>query len=118
MGVVYGFIVQYNDVMAKLDDSKELLEESNGGGGGELQAVMEELVCAVCMDTLCDPRFLHCMHTYCEKCLEGLKKASALENGVFCPECRGKTVLPSGGVKGEELCGLVGSKGWYGGRQI
>ena len=67
---------------------------------GLLVELQEELVCPLCMDTLSDPRSLQCLHSYCGRCLEGLQKASALKGGVLCPECRGKTILPPGGVKG------------------
>ena len=69
----------------------------------DLQPALDELVCALCIDTLKDPHSLKCLHSYCEKCLEGLQGASAHPDRVFCPECRVKTNLPPGGVKGSPV---------------
>ena len=66
-----------------------------------LESVLDELICPLCIDTFSQPRSLQCLHSYCEKCLEGLQKATKVSEGVRCPECRAWTELPHGGVKGK-----------------
>eukprot|EP00117_Sycon_ciliatum_P049031 scpid101205/ scgid34829/ Tripartite motif-containing protein 2; E3 ubiquitin-protein ligase TRIM2 len=54
--------------------------------------VEEHLQCAICLDTLSDPRMLACQHTFCFACLEKLPKArGGGEDAGFklsCPSCR------------------------------
>ncbi|CAG9765507.1 unnamed protein product [Ceutorhynchus assimilis] len=49
-------------------------------------------VCAICSETLCKPRMLYCLHTFCEMCLD--KKiigeggdAGYADNRIICPVC-------------------------------
>ena len=59
----------------------------------------QSLTCAVCLGIFNDPRFLHCHHSFCTRCIEGV--ASRHGGGSLpCPSCRAKTVLPPKGVTG------------------
>lgn len=73
--------------------------------------VREELICAVCLDFLRQPKVLACAHSFCASCLEGvhekrLKQRDAYgsadtppsPNELECPSCRHVTPLPEGGV--------------------
>lgn len=52
--------------------------------------------CAICRNIFTEPKFLRCLHTFCQGCLEHkLKKGFRF---IFCPICRIKTVLPDEGV--------------------
>ena len=54
--------------------------------------------CAICLETFDNPRYLPCLHTFCENCLATYISA-ALEKGdkieVSCPVCRTTTSAPS-----------------------
>ena len=43
--------------------------------------------CSICFDELTDPRFLPCLHTFCFRCIKGLR-FSHHKPGVPCPLCR------------------------------
>ncbi len=69
----------------------------------------EELICAVCLDFLHQPKVLACAHTFCEACLEGIYKkrlkseadSEPPQNQIYeleCPSCRHVTPLPEEGV--------------------
>ncbi|CAH1803085.1 unnamed protein product [Owenia fusiformis] len=61
----------------------------------------EAIICAICQDTLSEPRTLPCMHSYCLKCLDGLVEGDdpSEEGTLKCPECRQECGIPEGGVK-------------------
>ena len=42
--------------------------------------------CAICFDSLCNPRKLPCGHWFCRECIEGLRQATSVQNS--CPTCR------------------------------
>ena len=50
--------------------------------------------CSVCFHYMLDrtPRSLHCLHTFCEECLEKLVK----DEQICCPTCRKVTPTPDG----------------------
>ena len=61
----------------------------------------QELDCAVCMNTLRNPRSLSCMHSFCEECLKQCHIASNIGSGELkCPMCRKVTILSGEGVEG------------------
>ena len=50
------------------------------------------LNCAVCQDTVKQPKTLTCFHSFCEGCVRQLTKTSHTEKpGVNCPVCRAFT---------------------------
>ena len=53
--------------------------------------------CSVCFHYMLDrtPRSLHCLHTFCEECLEKLIK----DEQICCPTCRKVTPTPDDDVK-------------------
>ena len=75
---------------------------STAGASTRVQLAKEELICALCMSFYNNPRSLQCLHSYCEECLVGLHKSSKCADTVQCPECRARTLLPGGGVQGED----------------
>ena len=70
------------------------------------EKVREELICAVCLDFLRDPKVLLCAHSFCQECLQRISTTqgykfldSLLEEGELeCPSCRHVTRLPEGTV--------------------
>lgn len=65
-----------------------------------LVQMWELLICPICKDLFNDPKILPCVHSFCEKCLEGLTLVQQESHDAFqCPVCRAPTQLPTGGVK-------------------
>ena len=58
--------------------------------------------CAICFESLLEkePRLLHCGHTFCTPCLRQLE---AEKCSLFCPKCRGQTLLPATGIESLSL---------------
>ena len=79
---------------------------------GLKQRVQEELICAICLDILREPRVLTCAHSFCKECLSGLHRescshkssscdsssSSSLGEELECPSCQLITHLPDDGV--------------------
>ena len=66
-----------------------------------LDKLVNQLSCAICLDTYTDPKILHCHHVFCQGCLGGI--ASQNQQGrtvVVCPNCRLVTPVPGNGVAG------------------
>ncbi|KAJ9595962.1 hypothetical protein L9F63_012855 [Diploptera punctata] len=53
----------------------------------------EIFVCSLCEQQYNEPRGVPCLHTFCTPCLQQLEK-----EGLCCPTCGNKTILPPGGV--------------------
>ena len=60
-----------------------------------MKKVTNLLTCAVCYEMYKKPKYLSCLHSYCEECIAKLSK----ESKVICPECRETSTTPPGGVK-------------------
>ncbi|XP_031551424.1 tripartite motif-containing protein 59-like [Actinia tenebrosa] len=59
----------------------------------------DELCCPVCFDELEEPKALpQCLHNFCKKCLESIKRAGNRNQLIECPTCRVNSVLPEGSV--------------------
>ena len=65
--------------------------------------VQEELICAVCLDFLSEPKVLSCAHSFCLACLNKIvtlkrkfEEHSSLD--LECPSCRQVTTLNAGRV--------------------
>ena len=56
----------------------------------------EDLKCAICLEYLRDPKLLPCLHSYCKRCLLGVKPNG---NQIKCPKCRSCHEIPNGGVE-------------------
>lgn len=71
-----------------------------------MEKVREELICAVCLDFLRNPKVLQCAHSFCQQCLceivnsqKKLQQNAAVRSvGLECPSCRHITVLDRGRV--------------------
>lgn len=49
----------------------------------------DELSCAVCTDLFKNPKLLHCMHSFCEDCIDKMvKQEEGHKPTVVCPICR------------------------------
>ena len=77
------------------------------GGDSRFEKVREELICAICLDFLREPKVLQCAHSFCQQCLERMvatqglykiAKESPPEGELVCPTCRHVTCLPGGKV--------------------
>ncbi|XP_077169136.1 E3 ubiquitin-protein ligase TRIM56 [Paroedura picta] len=51
------------------------------------------LTCPVCLEPLCRPKILPCLHTFCQDCLQQLAGG---QEELQCPECRERVPLPAG----------------------
>ena len=75
---------------------------------GFQERIPEELMCAICLDFLREPKVLACTHSFCRDCLAGVhtKRMNAATDAVprdeelECPSCRQCMVLPEGGLDG------------------
>ena len=65
-----------------------------------VELAKEEIICPMCIGVFDNPRSLQCLHSYCEKCLLGLHRASAINDSIDCPECRAQTAVPEEGIQG------------------
>ena len=82
---------------------------SNGkkmAGDSRFEKVREELICAICLDFLREPKVLQCAHSFCQQCLERMVATqgyykiageSLAEGDLACPSCRHVTSLPGRG---------------------
>lgn len=54
------------------------------------------VTCAICLDTMSDPKCLQCDHSYCKRCLDGLLQFNSYPAGsanIKCPKCSQSTPL-------------------------
>ncbi|CAH1241656.1 TRIM2 [Branchiostoma lanceolatum] len=64
---------------------------------GFREEIREEfLTCSICMEVYTRPKMLPCIHTFCQRCLEGY---AAGKSSLACPTCRREIMLPTGGVQ-------------------
>ena len=65
------------------------------------------LHCKICFEPFKDPKTLSCLHTFCADCLQKHVDSDTNRSSRFllysryitCPLCRGKTEIPSGGIR-------------------
>ena len=57
-----------------------------------------DLSCGICRETLKNPKFLPCFHTFCQECLQAMVRAADDPAPPRCPTCRAEVTLPPGGV--------------------
>ena len=55
----------------------------------DLKSLLE---CSICLKTFDSPRTLHCLHSFCKKCLENFVEGKP-EDELNCPVCRCKFTL-------------------------
>ena len=67
--------------------------------------IREELICAVCLDFLQEPKVLLCAHSFCKACLERIistinsrLNTEESKRDLECPSCRQVTPLATGKV--------------------
>lgn len=62
--------------------------------------IKKRLECAICQDTLKEPKQLKCIHVFCRECIDTSfhKNREGSYNGYKCPICRQETVLSSAGA--------------------
>ncbi len=70
-----------------------------------VKKVQEELLCAICLDFLEEPKLLQCAHSFCRNCLvdlvvvpERVQDGDVVEGRVQCPSCREFTSILGGNV--------------------
>lgn len=84
---------------------------ATGTSSGTVERIREELICAVCLDILREPKVLQCAHSFCRECLEKIvaqrqqpapnytaEPDEGANQGLTCPSCRKVTRLPEGEV--------------------
>ena len=79
---------------------------AEGGSKTTLEKFREELTCSICDSLFEVPKTLDCLHTFCEKCIEGHVKKRPLDHegedsreNLTCPLCRNEQRLPDADVK-------------------
>lgn len=64
--------------------------------------IQEELICAICLDFLQDPKILNCAHSFCYQCLVGITSSrysrELARDEIECPSCRQVTRVPEANV--------------------
>ncbi len=75
-----------------------MAEEASGSSGSI--NVRSKFECALCHKRLKDPKILHCLHNFCEKCLVNKVVSSGWTNSlsITCPLCS-QTTTSSNGVQ-------------------
>ncbi|CAG2222914.1 unnamed protein product [Mytilus edulis] len=67
--------------------------------------VMDLTICPICLEILTKPKYLPCLHTFCEKCI-GAYITSSFEKGenqsAECPICRSVVQIPESGITANE----------------
>ena len=76
-----------------------------------MEKVREELICAVCLEFLQDPKVLPCAHSFCQRCLRKIvssqkrnqedssNKSLSSSVDLECPSCRHVVQLEHGRVE-------------------
>jgi hypothetical protein len=55
--------------------------------------------CTVCKQVASDPRTLpNCLHSFCLKCLENIKRNKHSQGNLECPQCKKSCAIPDGGL--------------------
>ncbi|CAG2213675.1 TRIM56 [Mytilus edulis] len=67
------------------------------------------LTCSICLEIFTKPKYLPCLHTFCESCLltyitSGFEKGT---KAVECPVCRGTVAIPKDNCTPEEWVKLI-----------
>jgi hypothetical protein len=56
--------------------------------------------CAACKQVATDPRTLpNCLHSFCLKCLENIKRNEHSQGNLECPQCKKSCAIPDGGLR-------------------
>lgn len=58
----------------------------------------DTLECGICQEFLHDPKQLYCGHTFCDECIKRAVQASNFDEGIDCPYCRNRTIIPINGL--------------------
>ncbi|XP_054020665.1 tripartite motif-containing protein 3 isoform X1 [Dryobates pubescens] len=64
--------------------------------GAALPPELEPLRCGICGEHFRSPKVLPCLHSFCQRCLQGYVPAQSLT--LSCPVCRRSSILPEAGV--------------------
>ena len=55
----------------------------------DLTASFQKLCeCAVCLETLHNPRTLKCEHSFCKECIDGIAVFKSNDISITCPTCK------------------------------
>lgn len=67
-----------------------------------IQKLTEVATCSICISTLCDPKALPCIHTFCSACLTKYESEMGKKPGdeMPCPLCRKLFTIPCNGSSG------------------
>jgi len=60
--------------------------------------VNEITTCPICLEEVVNAKSLPCVHSFCQKCLEGHCKGRSSGQSANCPVCRKEFTVPEGGV--------------------
>ena len=87
---------------------------TEGKKRGMASVIENHTKCALCMDTICNPHTLECMHHYCDTCLSSLSRDRQQgQSGVSCPLCKNFTLQRD--IKPNTAMAAI--VGWYQGKE-
>lgn len=72
--------------------------------------ITDILTCSICLEIFKSPKYLPCLHTFCENCIQtyitsGFQKGTT--SSIECPVCRGNVHSPKDDCKPEEWAKLL-----------
>ncbi|XP_063418614.1 probable E3 ubiquitin-protein ligase MID2 [Mytilus trossulus] len=75
-----------------------------------VESTPDVLTCSICLEIFTKPKFLPCLHTFCESCLltyitSGFEKG--IKQTIECPVCRGPVAVPKDNCTPEEWVKLI-----------
>ena len=82
------------EVDAILGRAADIVAQQNAAGRADLRVVT---TCGLCKEPMTKPKVLHCTHSFCLKCLEGLPHDA---RQIACPLCEHPTMLDQFGIHG------------------
>ncbi|XP_066913396.1 E3 ubiquitin-protein ligase TRIM71-like [Clytia hemisphaerica] len=62
-----------------------------------IENIYEQLICPVCLDPFKEPKFLKCLHTFCNHCIHEIVNQEP-RDVIICPTCRVETPIPETGL--------------------
>ena len=63
-----------------------------------MKETMSHIICGMCSKSYNDPRFLPCLHSFCQQCLHHEIEKSGSQQVLKCPTCEQNMSIPVGGA--------------------
>ena len=86
-------------------------EEREGGSPPESEDTEGLTPCPICFEVFTEPKYLPCMHTFCEHCLQSyitkIEETEGVTSGFKCPLCRRFVPAPGTVDKASEWASML-----------